>query len=58
MHSITAEVAIVGAGTAGCFIASLLDNAGIDCVVMIKKNNMKIILYTEILVQYYFLYSY
>lgn len=40
MHSITAEVAIVGAGTAGCFIASLLDNAGIDCVVIEKSRGL------------------
>jgi|TARA_B110001469_G_scaffold121765_1_gene131578 renalase len=37
MHSLTAEVAIIGAGTAGCFIASLLDDAGIDCVIIEKS---------------------
>ena len=37
MHSLTAEVAIIGAGTAGCFIASLLDEAGIDCVIIEKS---------------------
>jgi renalase len=40
MHSLTAEVAVIGAGTAGCFIASLLDEAGIDCVIIEKSRGM------------------
>jgi renalase len=36
----TAEVAIIGAGTAGCFIASLLDNAGVDCIVIEKSRGL------------------
>lgn len=37
MHSLTTEVAIIGAGTAGCFMANLLDEAGIDCLLIEKS---------------------
>ena len=40
MHSLTAEVAIIGAGTAGCFIGSLLDEAGLDCLLIEKSRGL------------------
>lgn len=40
MYSPTAEVAIIGAGTAGCFVANLLDDAGIDCLLIEKSRGV------------------
>ena len=40
MHPPTTDVAIIGAGTAGCFIASLLDEAGIDCLLIEKSRGV------------------
>ena len=40
MHPLTAEVAIIGAGTAGCFIASLFDEADIDCLLIEKSRGV------------------
>ena len=37
MTSVSVEVAIIGAGTAGCFIASLLDEAGIRCRLLVAR---------------------
>ncbi len=37
MPPIVVEVAIIGAGTSGCFIASLLHEAGFDCVLIEKS---------------------
>jgi len=38
--AITTEVAIIGAGSAGCLIANLLDKDGIDCLLIEKSRGM------------------
>ena len=40
MTSVSVEVAIIGAGTAGCFIASLLDEAGVSCRLLEKSRGL------------------
>ena len=40
MNPLTAEVAIIGAGTAGCFAANLLDEAGIECLLIEKSRGI------------------
>lgn len=40
MTSMSVEVAIIGAGTAGCFIASLLDEAGVSCRLIEKSRGL------------------
>ncbi len=40
MRSVSVEVAIIGAGTAGCFIASLLDEAGVSCRLLEKSRGL------------------
>ncbi len=40
MTSLNVEVAIIGAGTAGCFIASLLDEAGVSCRLIEKSRGL------------------
>lgn len=40
MTSISVEVAIIGAGTAGCFMASLLDKAGVSCHLIEKSRGL------------------
>ena len=37
---ITTEVTIIGAGSAGCLIANLLDKDGIDCLLIEKSRGM------------------
>ena len=40
MNPLTAEVAVIGAGTAGCFAANLLDEAGIECLLIEKSRGI------------------
>jgi predicted NAD/FAD-dependent oxidoreductase len=40
MTTHTTEVAIIGAGTSGCFIASLLNESGIDCYLIEKSRGL------------------
>jgi renalase len=38
--AVTTEIAIIGAGSAGCLIANLLDKAGIGCLLIEKSRGM------------------
>lgn len=40
MRPVTVDVAIVGAGTSGCFIASLLHEAGFNCILIEKSRGL------------------
>ena len=40
MKSITTEIAIIGAGSSGCFIANLLHESGIDCTLIEKSRGL------------------
>ena len=40
MHQIAVDVAIIGAGTSGCFIASLLHEAGYNCTLIEKSRGL------------------
>ena len=40
MTTLAVDVAIIGAGTSGCFVASLLDEAGLDCTLVEKSRGL------------------